>query len=82
MAGLVPAIHAFLVSHAAQTWMPAPSAGMTEAYCCAAGGAPPCGDCRLRAYCVPRLAGAGVDGVIGCGEVAPEPVVLGAGMLR
>jgi hypothetical protein len=29
MAGLVPAIHAF-IDHQAKTWMPATSAGMTE----------------------------------------------------
>jgi hypothetical protein len=29
MAGLVPAIHVFPCSHAAKTWMPATSAGMT-----------------------------------------------------
>jgi hypothetical protein len=30
MAGLVPAIHAFLHRHAVKTWMPATSAGMTK----------------------------------------------------
>ncbi len=29
MAGLVPAIHVFLVPQARKTWMPATSAGMT-----------------------------------------------------
>jgi len=29
MAGLVPAIHVFLVLREIKTWMPAPSAGMT-----------------------------------------------------
>jgi hypothetical protein len=29
MAGLVPAIHVFISMHAAKTWMPATSAGMT-----------------------------------------------------
>jgi len=30
MAGLVPAIHVFGLTHAAKTWMPATSAGMTN----------------------------------------------------
>jgi hypothetical protein len=30
MAGLVPAIHVFDLTHAAKTWMPATSAGMTN----------------------------------------------------
>jgi hypothetical protein len=30
MAGLVPAIHVFISMHAAKTWMPATSAGMTS----------------------------------------------------